>query len=157
MAGKTSAEVLLDQIVRYSTTQWDSAGRLSTRAGGIVSLAGSALVAGIALLLGSSFWSIACRLSGFLTLGVAVFLAGHIVISVGWDMPPDLDSSNLATAMGFSGLAVQQALVLEYAGTCDENDKWLAKTGFRVNVAIVLTVLGIIMFAASYALGKAGI
>jgi len=60
----SAPSVMLDQMVRYASTQWDSADRLATKAAAILTFDGSVLVANVTLLSGSSLIDVLTRGAG---------------------------------------------------------------------------------------------
>jgi hypothetical protein len=152
----TSADLMLDQMVRVSDAQFDSDNRISTRAGAVLTLSASALVASIALFSGVTPLALLARVLGWLFLSTALAGSGTIALSYGLHLPPRLTATNVALAMGSPVTAAKQSLVMAYLRAITANKKTLERTVHRINLSIGFAAAGILALAISYYLGKIG-
>ena len=154
----TSADTLLDQFVRYATTQWDSAGRFATKAAAVFTLAGTVLAASLTPLLGwGSPISEVTRVVGTVSLVAAIVATGITFWRRKWSLPPKLDLVGINNQLFADAELTKRALVIAYVIACDENETWLKHRSCTISIGMALTAVGTLLLALSYIAGKAGV
>lgn len=138
----TTGDVVLAQLVRYASNQWDSAQRFSTRAGGIIAIGGTVLAGSIALLAGTESTMLLVEVAGWILVVASMILAGWGRTSSGWKTPPNLSDASLSKVLKSKAEAVKQGLVLDYAEACRINNRRLRAMRIRQDIALAALAVG---------------
>jgi hypothetical protein len=155
VAGKdTSPDVLLAQLVRFASLQWDQAGRSSTRAGVVITVAATVLGATVVLLSGLTLPVLYIVVAGWILLVCSIILAGWAVSQREWSSPPSLRDTDLEAGFLAQPEAVKEGLVLDFAQACRENDGYLKQLQNRGNWALVALTIGMLVIGLAYLVVK---